>query len=376
MRSPDVIEFEILLAPIAPDAPTGSDPRQDPSIDSPYRTIKTARADARSEEAAAIWSDSASGRLSPPSSWQVVLDQGSMLLSTVSKDSEVAAWVLEALVRHHGFTGLRDGLRLCREMVQQYWDGLYPAPGDEDEDDIDSRIIALASLNGFEREGALIDAIRVVPLVDGEHDVQMGLAAFNQAATLEVMDDPAEREHRIQSGAAPLEAFRAAAAATSDAFLLAGYADLTEAGEELAALDKLLNERCGTVRAPSTTFLREAISEAMRAILSLGGERPAIRALQGVEATATASKSAGPEEIAPGAASGPISSREEAFQRITEAADFFRRTEPHSVLAWQLDECVRWGKMSLPDLLRDLIPDASARGEFYRRVGIPRAADE
>ncbi len=374
MRSPDVNYFEPLLAPIAPDAPTGSDPRMDPAIDSPYRTLKTARSDARNEEAAAVWSESGSRAGGPPAQWQVVLTTGKTLLSTVAKDSEVAAWVLEALVRHHGFAGLRDGLRLIRELVGQYWDGLHPAPGeDEEEDDIDSRIIALASLNGFEREGALIDSIRAVPLVEGDHDVLMGLAAFHHAAALEVMDDPAERQNRIANGAAPLELFNAAAASASDASLLAELADLAEAASELGALDGLLNERCGAVRAPSTKYLQEAIAEATRAILSLAGDRPAIRAWRGEESEAEPEAPGAPAAGGGGGAgsSGPIASREQAFQRISEVAEFFRRTEPHSVIAWQLDECVRWGRMSLPDLLRDLIPDATVRDELYRRVGIP-----
>jgi type VI secretion system protein ImpA len=379
MRSTEVIDFESLLAPIGDDVPTGLDSRTDPAIDSPYRAIKTARSDARNEEAASVWTDDTGGRSSgPPDQWRIVLDRGQELLSKVAKDSEVGAWVLEALVRYHGFAGLRDGLRLCRELVDRYWDGLHPAPGeDEDEDDVDSRIVALASLNGFERAGALVDSIKVVPIVAGEHDVDMGAAAYTFAVTLETMSDPAERAHRIANGAAPLSLFKEAATATSDPILLAELDDLAEAAQELTALDALLNEKCGAVKAPSMKYLREAIDEVTRAILSLAGDRPAIRARSGELAPEGECASPGEEGASgPGGRSGPISSRDDAFRRIAEVAEFFRRTEPHSVLGWQLDECVRWGKMSLPDLLRDLIPDEGVRDEVYRRVGIPRPKSE
>jgi type VI secretion system protein ImpA len=72
-----------------------------------------------------------------------------------------------------------------------------------------------------------------------------------------------------------------------------------------------------------------------------------------------------------GRSTGPIRSREEAFEQLRLVARFFRETEPHSVLSWQLEECVRWGRMTLPELLTDLISDGTTRDALFKRVGIP-----
>jgi type VI secretion system protein ImpA len=51
-------------------------------------------------------------------------------------------------------------------------------------------------------------------------------------------------------------------------------------------------------------------------------------------------------------------------------ADFFRRSEPHSVLSYALDQVVRWGKMTLPELLTELLPDEAPRKNLFRLAGI------
>ena len=54
-------------------------------------------------------------------------------------------------------------------------------------------------------------------------------------------------------------------------------------------------------------------------------------------------------------------------------AAFFRQTEPHSPIPYTLEQTVRWGRMPLPDLLAELIPDSNARQHYFRMVGIPAA---
>jgi type VI secretion system protein ImpA len=68
--------------------------------------------------------------------------------------------------------------------------------------------------------------------------------------------------------------------------------------------------------------------------------------------------------------SGNIVGREDAFKTLMKVAEFFRRTEPHSPVSYALEQAVRWGRMPLPDLIKDLVSDDTVRREFFRRTGI------
>jgi type VI secretion system protein ImpA len=61
---------------------------------------------------------------------------------------------------------------------------------------------------------------------------------------------------------------------------------------------------------------------------------------------------------------------------LSSVAAFFRRTEPHSPLSYSLDQAVRWGRLPLPELLKELIGDQSTRNEFFKLSGIPIPEDE
>ena len=62
-----------------------------------------------------------------------------------------------------------------------------------------------------------------------------------------------------------------------------------------------------------------------------------------------------------------------------DLAEFFRRTEPHSPLSYTLDEAVRRGRMSWPDLLSEVVADVDTRNNILTSLGIrppPPAAEE
>ena len=67
---------------------------------------------------------------------------------------------------------------------------------------------------------------------------------------------------------------------------------------------------------------------------------------------------------------GMVGGREEALQTLAKISDFFKRTEPHSTIAFTLDDVVRRARMTLPELLAELLPDESARRTFLISAGI------
>ena len=66
---------------------------------------------------------------------------------------------------------------------------------------------------------------------------------------------------------------------------------------------------------------------------------------------------------------------EDAIRQLEDIANFFRKTEPHSPLAFTLDDAVRRARLPLPELLAEVLPDYSARRMLLTALGI-RVADE
>ena len=67
---------------------------------------------------------------------------------------------------------------------------------------------------------------------------------------------------------------------------------------------------------------------------------------------------------------GPGIDRADALRAVTAAADYFERYEPHAPMGATLREVDRRARMSLADLLEELIPDSETRETFYWRSGI------
>jgi type VI secretion system protein ImpA len=75
-------------------------------------------------------------------------------------------------------------------------------------------------------------------------------------------------------------------------------------------------------------------------------------------------------------ASATIQNREEAFRGILRVAEFFKKTEPHSPIPFALERIVRWGRMPLPQLLKELIQDDNSIDQMFKLVGIPSSDQE
>ncbi|WP_119459039.1 type VI secretion system protein TssA [Rhodospirillaceae bacterium SYSU D60014] len=370
MSSPDILDFERLLAPIPGDRPAGADLRQDTSPNPIYYRIKDARSAARaaerSLEALDDESDMEREAAAPLKDWRTVLDLAPKVLAEQTKDLEVTAWLIEGLVRLHGFAGLRDGFRLARGLVEAFWDDLYPA---EDEEGVLTKVAPLAGLNGEGAEGALIQPIRKIPITDGADPGPFGLWHYEQASKLlEVSEE--KREQRIAAGAVTLSQFEASAKATLSDFYRRIIPDLELCQSEFDQLNAALAERCGSDAPPSSQI--STTLTAVQDILRAFG-RDAVA----VETAPAPADGAAPSQAVPGAlAPAGLQTRDDAFRTLLKVAEFFRQTEPHSPISYTLEEVVRRGRMPLPELLGELISDSEARRTFFLTAGIKPPQEE
>jgi type VI secretion system protein ImpA len=369
MASPDV-DFQKLLAPISAEKPTGADPRGDTSHTSLYQRTRTARSEARAAERRSAAGDEGEAAQASPPDWKTVRDLGLKTLTEQAKDLEITAYVIEAFLRLYDFAGLRDGFRLARELIEKYWDALYPTP---DEEGLATRIAPLVGLNGDDAEGTLIAPITRVPMTDTPNGERFSRAHYNEANLLKKTTDPKLLQKKLEGGAISLELFQRAVQETKPEFYQALVNDLKACMAEFTKLGEALDKRCQG-RGPPTSNIRAALTECMDIIQQVAREKLAALAEKPEAAPKEAAPAPGGAPVAKPAAPGVIQTRDQALDTLTKVAEFFRKTEPHSPLSYTLDQAVRWGRTPLPELLAELI-DEAARKALFTRIGI-RTADD
>lgn len=355
-----------LLEPISGENPAGSDIRQDASPSSIYYKIKGARGDARADERRVLMEDdrASMGKLMP--GWETVLELAPVILSQHSKDLEIVAWYTEGKLRAAGFEGLRDAFRVTRELIERYWDNLYPMP---DEDGIVTRVAPLTGLNGDNAEGTLIAPIYQVLITQGYTDQPYATWHYQQAFDLSKVLDDEKREARIKNGAITMSQIERSATETSVPFYENLIASLDQCIDEYQQLCKVLDAKAGA-EAPPSSNIRNALKKVRDTVGFLTKDMFANSPSETAPASDGGSASSTPARGSNSNVPDVINSREDAVRALLKVAEFFRKTEPHSPVSYSLEQAIRWSRMSLPELLAQLIPDESARNEYFRLTGV------
>lgn len=361
------LDFERLLRPIPKNEPFGEDLRSDLSLDSPYQKIKDARAKARAIERRLDRGDDSNE--SPRPNWRSILELAPTLLEERSKDLEVAAYLIEALVRERGFAGLGDGFRLVQELVEHYWDGLFPH---EDAEGPAARIIHITGLNGIDGEGTLIRPILSIPITQGQSVRSLSSSDIKQARQLASLG-AAEQQRRVDEGAPSLELLEQSIAETPRAFFATTLNEIRLCLEEYDRMCAAIDAKCGG-GSSHTSNIRNTLETVAESIRSIAGNVlvPEVTATPSAESATdvTPSSHGALTSGAQTSEAAEIRSRDEALQALSNVAEFFRRTEPHSPLSYAAAQLVRWGRLPLPDLLTELIPDNASRDYVFTLVGM------
>jgi type VI secretion system protein ImpA len=364
---PDGFDRDALLSPISEETPQGADIREDYSAQSPYNRLRDARSEARdAEKGLDAGSDDARD---PTPFWRTVRDLGLKTLAETTKDLEVAAWVTEAYVRSHGLAGLTAGAKLISGLAEQYWETVYPLPDDYG---VETRVAPVTGLNGREGNGSLIQPLNKLPLFTRGDGTTIAVYQYDNSAQLGTLD--AERRNaRIAAGAVPFDDLEKEARAQARNFARLRE-DAREAMNAWQAMAGILDEKAAE-DPPSTSTVRDIITHVIEIANRFAPPEEAAAADGGGGeeggADAALGMAIGGGVIGGvGVPAGAVANREDALRALENLATFFRRTEPVSPLAYTLDDAVRRGRMSWPDLLEEVVADRDTRNAILITLGI------
>ena len=359
---PEGFDLAALLAPISPEAPAGPDLRQDYSPDSLYYRLRDARSEARAAERA---TDAGNTDAAALPHWRVVRDLAIEALSQRSKDIEIATWCTEALLRDSGLVGLAAGCRLLASLAETYWDDVFPQP---DEEGLAGRLAPIAGLNGVGGEGTVLQPLRRTVLFARPDGAPFEFWDYLRSAETAAIGDAERRQQRIDSGVLPFETVENEARAAGEAQLAQLRDRAAEAAGAWQALGQVLDQRAGADGPPTgqvLDLLQQIEGVAKRFARPEAGVPEGVAAAPSAEVMGTDR----PASIAAPRADG-LASREDALRALAQIAEFFRRTEPLSPITYTLQEAVRRSRLTWPELLEEIVPDAASRSAILSSLGI------
>jgi len=249
-----------LLQPISLESPGGRDLRYEPVFG---QILEARRAD--DQLSVGAWEKEGGRKVAE---WDRVADLSLQALKESSKDLRVACFLTEAALHLDGFAGLRDCLRLIKELLYRFWDsGLFPLV---EGGDLDYRASALGWLND-----RMPDVLRGVPITCRTgSDENYSFARYLQARRIGNEDSirrlSGEMQETIaglrQQGWITMDAFDGAVKASKRKPFEALYQPFEESYENFLALEKVVDEKFGHA-APTLTLAKEAFQE-MRGVFS------------------------------------------------------------------------------------------------------------
>jgi type VI secretion system protein ImpA len=348
-----------ILKPIPGENPSGKNIRRDPVWDK----IKEAR---RQDDEL------------PQGVWQVerkMADYGQVVklageaIATQTKDLQLAAWLCEALIKRDGAAGLRDGLELCRGLLADFWETLYPPVEDGDLED------RLAPLEWVGKN--LAPSLRNLDLTDAGH----AYFQYKESRRIQYEDqakskeEKAAREKSLKEGRLAPEIFDKSFAETPKSFYANFEKALDASVQAMETLDAVSREKFGD-QAPSYTPLKDAALEVRQVVHSLLQKKretepdpveekppepgPGVAGDAPEQAAAAAAASGGTFEAPLFAAGGGASGleaimafrataepagRREAVAGIVAAAAYLRKQEPFSPASYLMLRGLRWGEL-------------------------------
>jgi type VI secretion system protein ImpA len=247
-----------LLNPIPGDNPSGANLRYDPVTDK----IKEARREDL-DVPQGDWKTALKAADLP-----AVIKMGSDALAKKGKDLQIAVWLVDAHVRKEGFPVLAPALQFLHDLLEQYWDTLYP-PIDED-GDMEVRSAPLVWLGS-----KLGEQLGFLPIVSGKLSwlKYQESRVVGYEADADTGEKQEKREQAIKDNKVTGEQFDEAAEATSITALRDTYKQLNQSR---AAVDELA-EYCDTQFGdftPSFIKVRDAIDEVSQTVRMILSRKP------------------------------------------------------------------------------------------------------
>jgi type VI secretion system protein ImpA len=358
-------DFETLLAPVPEGNGAGVSLRYEPV----YQQIREARTQDDASLPMGDWE-----RPLVKADWKRVAALSGDALAKRSKDFQIAAWLCEAWTHVHHIEGLAAGTRLLTALAERYWQDAWPAL---EENDTDARVAPFVWLN----DTLALTLTLHVPLIaiEGREPAHVNLDEWQRviveddAREADLSRDLLERNAKQNANQIALTSLRQ---------------QLEVAREAWSTFKHLLDERLQN-DSPHLGTVDDVLARLSRAATSLLGDHapsavPQANADAPAATTYFASREAAMSDVLLEAVPGQrpptadadqplptkVDSRAQAYQLIELAASYLLAHEPHSPTPYLLQRAVSWGRLPLPELMREVVRTEGDMSRYLAMLGL------
>jgi type VI secretion system ImpA family protein len=275
-----------------------------------------------------------------------------------TKDLQIAGWLLEASLHLYGFSGVEAGLQLMAGLCQNFWDDLHP---NLNGGDLEDRIAPIEWINQ-KLPLKLKQIALTMPL--GRDGRSYSFADWESACHFENLarQDPAALQEALANIDPTVDTFQNALSLTDPAFQAELVKDLDKAVDACRLLQHVLDVKCGK-QSPSLVQFNEVLSAIQQLMIQSLLERDGGAEMLEDQSEKTP-RVGSPEPEVELWSGGAIRSRADAYRRLSEAADYLLRTEPHSPTPYLVKRAVEWGHMSLSEVLQQIVSNEGEMTEI------------
>jgi len=376
------VDYTQLLQPIAGDSAAGCYLKNDRSV---YRGLRNTFNAAQSSFRQLIETpDSSSDNIlfeENQKNWQSVNEMCWQTLTEQSKDIEIYCWWLMSLAfEQNAIEKIASGLDNLPKFIDSFWPNIQPylpdeklkssEPAEQASQRAELQLRPLIQILGESaNSGLLFMPLQMLALI-GDIDHAQYFSA-TKSGNLEQLKKQAKQD---------FPNFKAEIDLTINA--------LDIAIKSVAQLDEWLKKTATELSLPaiSTHYLATNLTDCLQAIKYLVADCYAIWPLDSAETSPQKSNPSNTENAEKNSdktglntasntlqsqtqnndifippqvtlSSANMANRDQAFQELRKIADYFAKAEPHSPISFLLEKAIRWGYMSLPDLMKELVSD-------------------
>lgn len=352
-------DMERLLEPISEDRPAGENLRYEGT----YDRIREARRADDPNLPQGVWE-----RELKKADWNKVREICIQALAIRTKDIQIAVWLAEALMQTKGFAGLRDGLKLLKELCERFWDTLYPEI--DREDGPEARVSPFVWMN--ENLSISMKMVHITRPENSMEAVPHSFSDWEEAEELEKIEirDKKQYEQEVAKGRITRSRFLASVMFSSKSFYEMQAACLNESLSLLEALTQFLDRQCGKL-SPSLGKFRDVLIRIQGLTQNFFQEKQTADGEEDSrESEIRENGESGTAESRGPVLSVAIRSRSDAYRMLSAAADYLLIHEPHSPTPYLVKRAVSWGHMPLTELLQELIMDEHDLNQIFKLLGL------